>query len=355
MIHCSIYTKLKRREFHFKSLFAIIDMDVMKEKVSSMDEFSLINKIKQTYYRQPSLIKGIGDDAAVFRETAGDMAVAVDTFVEGVHFTKETMDPFHVGYRGLAANLSDLAAMGAYPMYYLVSITIPEHWKEAGIAEIFDGMKTLANKYGTDLLGGDTVSGGNLVLSITVIGKTEKDKARYRSDAVADDLVFVTGTLGDSRAGLHILQYAVENTDKAYFINRHRMPAPRIEFTQLLRNVKRMSLNDISDGLASEAHEIAEASKVSIVLEDQAIPVHPSLKEFLPQNQYNWKYFGGEDFELAGTVARKDWPHLQAAAKKLNLNITEIGYVINKSEEPVYIKQENKWKPLEKAGYIHLK
>src|SRR5690625_373869 len=119
-----------------------------------MDEFSLINKIKQSYYRQASLIKGVGDDGAVFRETAEDIVTVTDMFVEGVHFTRQTMTPKQIGYKALAGNLSDLAAMGAKPMFYLVSIVVPSSWQEDVIA-LYKGMESIAKTFQIDLIGGD--------------------------------------------------------------------------------------------------------------------------------------------------------------------------------------------------------
>lgn len=322
-----------------------------------MDEFSLIEAIKQKQktYKQASLQRGIGDDTAVFREAAGELAIAVDTFVEGVHFTEKTTDLFRLGYRALAANFSDLAAMGALPMYYLVSIVVPNRMEKSKLSEIFNGMKHLADRYNADLIGGDTVSGNELVLSVTVIGQIEQGKARYRNLAEVDDIVFVTGTLGDSQAGLYILQHDLESVHRQYFINRHQLPVPRIAFASSLGSIKRLALNDISDGLGNEAYEIAEASHVSIILDDKKIPVHPGLAAFPMGLQEKWKYFGGEDFELVGTVAKKDWQTVQQAAEKLNLQVTEIGHVINKDEHAVYLKKNGNMTKLQKEGYTHLK
>lgn len=325
------------------------------ETVKYMDEFSFINQIKQDFYKQPSLLKGIGDDAAVLRETTNDMVVAVDTFVEGIHFTKETMAAFYVGYRALAANFSDMAAMGAVPTYYLVSLVVPNSWDGEALTAIFTGMKKLAYDYGVDLIGGDTVSGETLVLSVTVMGRVEKNKARYRSIAKENDIVFVTGTLGDSQAGLHLLQHTLNHENKDYFIRRHRMPQPRIHFAKGISDLKRVALNDISDGLASEAHEIADTSEVSLVLRDEAIPVYPGYNQFSAEDQARWKYFGGEDFELLGTVPKKDWPFVQQVARQMKLKVTEIGYVTNRQKQPVYLEKDNRCMELKKAGYMHMK
>lgn len=322
-----------------------------------MDEFQFIKSIKQKTYHQHSLIKGIGDDAAVFRDTTHDIVTAVDTFVDKIHFSKQTTQPFHIGYRALAANISDMAAMGAIPKFYLVSIVIPKNVGEKSLQSIFTGMRKIASLYKMDLIGGDTVSGSVLTISITIIGYVPKGKARYRSDAKDKDVVFVTGTLGDSRAGLHILMNNIDASFTHYFIKRHQMPTPRVTFAESLRPLKRVSLNDVSDGIANELREIAEASKVTIMIKDQEIPVSEHFSQFSRTQQYEWKYFGGEDFELVGTVPKQDWPIVKENAKKLMLRISKIGYVTYNEQlnGQVYVKKNNKIKLLNTFGYIHLK
>lgn len=322
-----------------------------------MDEFQFINTIKQNVYRQNSLIKGIGDDAAVFRNSNVDIVTAVDTFVENIHFSDKTTKPFHIGYRALAANISDMAAMGAMPKYYLVSIVIPKNIDEAKLKGIFAGMNELAAKYQMDLIGGDTVSGEQLTLSITIIGFVPIGKARYRNEAKEDDVVFVTGTLGDASAGLHILLNELNAIHGQAFINKHQMPTPRVAFAQSLQRLKRLSLNDVSDGIANELGEIASASNVSIVIDDDRIPVSENLKQFSRVQQEQWKYYGGEDFELVGTVAEDDWPIVRENAEKLSIQVTKIGHVIKNPSirKKVYVKKDEKVYPLEKLGYTHLK
>lgn len=324
--------------------------------MNEMDEFSLINAIKQHTYQQSNLKRGIGDDAAVFQERMQDVVLAVDTFVEGVHFTRKTMSATQIGYRALAANLSDLAAMGATPFFYLVSIVVPPNFKSEEVIDLFKGMRILAKGYRADLIGGDTVSGTELVLSVTVVGKVKDGKARYRHEAKPGDNVFVTGTLGDSQAGRYLLEKDIDINDRAYFIKRHRLPTPRVNFAKELKDIKRMALNDISDGIGNEAHEIAEASNVSILLEDEKIPVHEAFNVFSQKMQDQWKYFGGEDFELVGTVPSEDWIVIEQVGKHLNLPVTKIGKVISKQQDsPVFIKKKGLIKPLKKDGYTHLK
>lgn len=322
-----------------------------------MDEFSFINSIKQHTYKQPSIVKGIGDDAAVFRQPYKDIITAVDTFVEDIHFSQTTMTPFHIGFRSVAANISDLAAMGATPAFYLVSMVIPNSWTSDELDGIYKGMKTMATRHNMDLIGGDTVSGTVLTISVTVIGYTNTDKARYRSSAVENDIVFATGYLGDSRAGFHMLTNGGDYINEAYFYNRHRMPLPRVDFASSLASLKRVALNDISDGIANEAAEIADASKVDIVLYEEQIPISESFGQFSREQQYEWKLFGGEDFELVGTVSKSDWNRLTEIAKKTDTPLTQVGFVErNKNHEHnvFIIDRYNQKKPLEKKGYTHL-
>lgn len=318
-----------------------------------MDEFSFIDSIKQATYKQSTLLKGTGDDAAVFRQPSQDIVTAVDTFVEGVHFSRQTMTPFHIGYRALAANISDMAAMGASPVFYLVSIVIPTHWSESELNEIYDGMRSLATTYPIDLIGGDTVSGKELCLSITVIGYVASGKARYRNVAEDGDIVFVTGTLGDSQAGFHMLTNPGQFMDKGFYHRRHRLPNPRVDFALKLENIPRLALNDISDGIANEASEIAEASGVSITLTFEKLPTSESFGQFKKEQQRNWILFGGEDFELIGTVSKKNWSFVKQAAKQTNTQLTEIGYV-DTSKHFVYLQEGNERMPLDKKGYTHI-
>ncbi|WP_343033665.1 thiamine-phosphate kinase [Virgibacillus ihumii] len=323
-----------------------------------MDEFSFINSIKQHTYKQPSIVKGIGDDAAVFRQPYKDVITAVDTFVEDVHFARSTMAPFHIGFRSVAANVSDLAAMGATPAFYLVSMIIPTTWSSDELDEVYKGMKAMAARHHMDLIGGDTVSGPVLSVSVTVIGYANTNQARFRSTSEEQDIVFATGYLGDSRAGLHMLTNPGLYENESYFYDRHRKPLPRVDFSVGLSNLKRVALNDISDGIANESAEIAEASKVDIVLYEEQIPTSSSFGQFSRKQQYEWKLFGGEDFELVGTVSQRDWERLSDIARNTDTPLTQVGFV-EQSKGPdqhsvFIIDRNNQRKPLEKKGYTHL-
>jgi thiamine-monophosphate kinase len=326
--------------------------------MSIQDEFSFINRIKPTtIHHEKSLVTGIGDDAAVYVPTPNQsQIICTDTLVEEIHFTNQTMSPYQIGYKALAVNISDIAAMGGRPLYYLVSIAIPSSWSEQDLMEIYDGMSELATTYRMDLIGGDTVSSkDSLMITVSVIGETEKGKQLLRSDAKAGDVVFVTGTIGDSSAGLELLlskgRHGAFNSHEAFLINRHQYPNPKIEIGRILSKLNRVSLNDISDGLSSESNELAEASQVTITLDASLIPISQELEAYDSVGAMEKALFGGEDFELIGTMSKVDWELVQQEGLT---SLTKIG-TVSAGKPKVLLKQNSALITLEKKGYNHFK
>ncbi|MER0465933.1 thiamine-phosphate kinase [Bacillus cabrialesii subsp. cabrialesii] len=325
-----------------------------------MDEFDLIHSITPRTIHHSSVDVGIGDDAALYTAKHGvQEIVCVDTMVEDVHFKLLYSSPEDIGYKALAVNISDIAAMGGIPKFYLVSIAVPPKWTESEIKAMYEGMNELAKLYHMDLIGGDTVSiSDKLVVTVTVIGEVEKGRACLRSLARPNDIVFVTGEIGSSAAGLSLLleethpQTSAIDTD--YFIHRHKRPEPRVSVGRTCSSFKRTALNDISDGLASELNEIAEASCVSIEIEESMLPVHSHLSKLHPTWR-KWALFGGEDFELTGTVSKGDWEVLKQECETRQLPITKIGHVREKTESNVILKTDDGSRILEKKGYNHFK
>ena len=328
-----------------------------KDRSDDMKEFDFIRAIKPTNLRQRRVIKGIGDDAAILRTPYQDTIMTVDTMVENVHFSRQTANPFQIGWRALAANISDIAAMGGFPIAYLVSIIVSDGWGEQELLEIYHGMDELATTYGMDLIGGDTVVGKELSISITVVGTVDKERARYRSHARDGDILFVTGLLGGSACGLHVLLHEPSDLHASFqhVIRKHQMPIPRVEFVTKCKSIARMALNDISDGIASEVNEIAAASDLALVIEPSHIPAPKELQHFSNSLQYEWKMSGGEDFELIGSIAPEDWPKLEAAATESEMYVTKIGTVFHDPAKNgfAWIKENNQLRRLESTGYIH--
>lgn len=329
--------------------------------MSIQDEFDFIQNIRPKQLFGKNVIVGIGDDAAVIKPTIdSEQVVCIDTMVEDIHFKKSTMRPFDIGYKSVAINLSDIAAMGAIPKYFLVSICIPSNWNQNELYEIYEGMKSIANEYQLDLIGGDTVSSKNqLVVTVTVIGEIEKGKAVLRSQAKPGDVVFVTGTIGDSAAGLYLLLQERKNNlskeDYQFLTLRHQRPTPRVNVGRFISQLKRACLNDISDGIASELNEIAKASHVSILIYQDLLPLSNSLKSFHHDMKYKWVLFGGEDFELVGTTSKDSFELLKQYCEKEGVRLTQIGEVLHSKSVGVTINSDGKHEILQKGGYNHFK
>ncbi|WP_088036195.1 thiamine-phosphate kinase [Evansella clarkii] len=325
------------------------------------NEINWIRQIAPECHHQEGLKAGIGDDAAIYHlQESYETVVCVDTMVEGIHFKKTTMPMKAIGHKALAANISDLAAMGAVPLYYLVSVAVPKKgWSVHELNSIYEGMKQLGDQHKMDLIGGDTVSiNENLVLTVTVIGKLEKGRRLLRSAAEPGDIFFTTGPLGNSAFGLEKLLEqglsAAEQEEHLPFIKAHQYPVPQVKAGRVLSGTEaRIALNDISDGLASEAKEIAEASKVNVTIDWDEIPRAQLLKAAPQDRQEEWVLYGGEDYQLAGTVGSENWDFLKAEFEKQSLQIYKIGFV-TEGQGDVYLKKGGKSSPLTKTGYGHL-
>ncbi|ALC83821.1 MULTISPECIES: thiamine-phosphate kinase [Bacillus] len=324
-----------------------------------MDEFELISRITHNTYNRKEVKVGVGDDAAIYSaRTEFNEIVCVDTMVEGIHFLTHFSSPSEIGYKALAINISDIAAMGGIPKYYLVSLAIPSTWREEQIDEMYGGMKDLAKLYHMDLLGGDTVSTEDkLIITVTAIGEIEKGKACLRSYARPGDTVFVTGYLGSSAAGLSLLYKECKIESDAlrqYFLQRHKKPVPRVDVGLICSRYGRVALNDISDGLSSELNEIAEASNVTIEINKEQLPVHPELKK-LGSKWEEWVLFGGEDFELAGTIPHEVWDDFYKECEAAKIQVYPIGHVTKQGVSKVFLNENNHAEILGKKGYNHFK
>jgi len=246
----------------------------------------------------------------------------------------------------------------------MISLVVPKDYSDRELQAIYQGMDQLSRQYHMDLIGGDTVTGDQLVVSVTIHGVVDKDKARLRSHARDGDIIFVTGTLGDSRFGLGLLldEYKdqpyydqLDKINRDFFIHRHQQPTPRVDFAKDLTPLKRVALNDVSDGIASEAHEIAKASQVTLIIDDAQVPVHPDMNILPDEVIHDYKYSGGEDFELLGTVSTQDFPFVVEAARLHHLPLRQIGYVKDHKQTngQVYFKKHDTLKRLKKSGYTH--
>ncbi|MBS2032562.1 MAG: thiamine-phosphate kinase [Deltaproteobacteria bacterium] len=274
-------------------------------------EFGLINDFVKAFARpRAPLVLGPGDDCALLRAKPGEeLVLTVDALVEGVHFTKR-FTPEEIGHKALAVNLSDLAAMGARPVAFLVAIAMPERWlaKLPGIAR---GMSRLAERCGCQLAGGNMSRARELSITVTALGAVPAGRALRRDGARPGDRLLVSGALGGAAAGLR--------KSASHLRARQRTPEPRVALGLLARDVAHAAI-DISDGLAQDLRHVLQASKVGALLVDDAIPLErgATLANALS---------GGEDYELLLAVPPKRAAALIQASRRLGLPLTDIGWV----------------------------
>ena len=318
-------------------------------------EFRLIERLRErTAQSRDDVRLGIGDDAAVLAVPAGqELAVAIDTLVEGVHFFRDAV-PADVGWKALAVNLSDLAAMGASPAWALLALSMPAS-DAAFIDGLAEGFAQLAQPYRLALVGGDTTR-GPLTLSVAVHGFVPPGQALTRSGAQAGDVVLVTGTLGDAAAGLRLLQQGVPpdmpDAHRDHLLGRQLRPVPRVAAGLALRGIANACL-DVSDGLLADLAHICVASGVGVEIESAWLPRSPALLDaFDEATSRDFALAGGEDYELCFTVPPARLAEVQADLARLGCGATRIGRVVE--GEGVRVRAEDgSWLDSPRSGWDH--
>ena len=317
-------------------------------------EFSLIDRIRQrTAQSRDDVRLGIGDDAALLAVPSGqELAVAIDTMVEGVHFPHGTA-PADIGWKALAVNLSDLAAMGATPAWALLALTLPNA-DEAFIDGLADGFAQLAQTYRLALVGGDTTRGA-LTVSVAVHGFVPPGKALTRAGAQVGDAVLVTGTLGDAAAGLRLLQQSHHSDAQSnYLIARLHRPTPRIAAGLALRE-RASACIDVSDGLLADLGHICAASGVGAEIEAALLPRSSALLDrFDDARSRDFALSGGDDYELCFTVPPQRVASVQADLAKLGCGATRIGRIVE--GEGVKVRDaDGQWLEPAQQGWDHFR
>ncbi|CAN5682853.1 thiamine-phosphate kinase [soil metagenome] len=334
-------------------------------------EFDFINKI-----RQRSISSKIGDDCAVLpKDCETDLVVTTDLLVEDIDFRLEWAKPEFLGHKALAISLSDVAAMGAKPVWAMLSVGIPAQvWKTDFVEKFYDGWFALAEKFGIELVGGDVSKTPNkIVIDSIVAGEVKKGKAILRSTAQPNNLIFVTGELGGAAAGLRLLENgeSLENTKHKNLLLRQLAPNPQVEIGQILskKNLATSTI-DLSDGLSSDLAQICKESKVGAKIYAEKIPIDKNLKNlpalknveveiqeksispFLPLFLSSALH-GGEDFELLFTVNPKNQKKIfRLKNKSKNYAFTCIGE-ITKNAEIIELISKEKTQVLTPKGYRH--
>ncbi|QIO07279.1 thiamine-phosphate kinase [Acinetobacter shaoyimingii] len=295
-----------------------------------MAEFSIID----TYFNRKnanSVDLGVGDDSALLTPPSNQqLVICADTLVAGRHFPLDT-DPHAIGWKSVAVNLSDIAAMGAKPHSILLALSLPQidHDWLKGFSQ---GLYDCCDQFGVSLIGGDTTQSPHLTISVTALGWIEQGQAVTRSGAQVDDLVVVSGSVGDAAFALQHLGHPLQQ--------RLDYPTPRCELGQLLKGLAN-SMIDVSDGLAQDLKHILDASEVGAILNLDQLPISDALKSLPLEQQWQYALAGGDDYELCFTINQQNY------AKLLHLHPNVMTTIIGKITAQSDLQ-------FEKDGLVHL-
>lgn len=315
-------------------------MSEKRTEIGDLGEFGLIDHLsKEIKHYNSSTIKGIGDDAAVY--DAGDeyVVITTDMLVEGVHFDLSYMPLQHLGFKAVAVNVSDVAAMNAIPKQITVSLGLSNRFSVEAVEVIYEGIRAACEAYNVDLVGGDTTtSRSGLVISVTAMGTTEKDKIAYRSGAKPSEILCVTGDLGAAYVGLQVLEREKQEfignpnmqpkLDKyPYIVGRQLKPRARMDIIHEFRDlgIVPTSMIDVSDGLASDVFHICKQSNVGVAIYEDKLPIDKEAYETAAEFGFDpntCALNGGEDYELLFTIVQEDFEKIKNHAE-----IHTIGYM----------------------------
>lgn len=306
-------------------------------KLSEFGEFALIElihditgkfkNIQQTSWQQ--LLIGIGDDTAAWQGDNHIQLATTDSMVQGTHFDLNNITWEELGWKAMAVNLSDIAAMGGTPKYALLSVALPGELEVENVAQFCHSTASLAAKFGVAIVGGNVSTAPNIVITITVFGSSKTRSILKRSTATPGEQIAVTGSLGLSAAGLKMFKEKINLDAQTAGILRkaHLQPVPRIKEGQILAQHGVKTAIDISDGLIADLEHICEASKVGAKIKVAQVPVHPLVKANFPDYR-ELALYGGEDYELLFTADRNI---IAQVRKALNYPIAIIGDIVEEA------------------------
>ncbi len=337
-----------------------------RTELNTLGEFGLIDRIKTKFSLQnPESVLGIGDDAAVIDTGDRYMLVSTDMLLEGVHFDLAYVPLRHLGYKSVAVNVSDIAAMNGIAKQITVSIGLSNRMSVEAVDEIYEGIKFACEDYQVDLVGGDTTSSrSGLVISVTVTGFVDKDKVAYRSGARPNDILCVTGDLGAAYFGLQILerekQVFLANPgmqpdleEKSYLVGKQLKPEARTDIVHELAEagVVPTSMIDVSDGLASEIIHLSTQSGVGALIFEEKLPIEDitmlTATEF-KLSPVTAALNGGEDYQLLFTIKQSDFDKIKNVT-----DITPIGYMTESKAVELVLNSGSKV-GIKAQGWNHL-
>lgn len=343
-------------------------MSEKRSEIQQLGEFGLIDRISKTVkLSNMSSLVGIGDDAAVIDSGTDLILLSTDMLIEGIHFDLAYSPITHLGYKAVAVNVSDIAAMNGKAEQITVSLALSNRFSIQAVDALYEGIRAACENYKVDIVGGDTTSSvSGLIISISVLGRAPKEKIVYRAGAKPTDIICVTGDLGAAFLGLQILEREKEvfmadpkmqpRLEKyEYLVGRQLRPEARTEIILDLQEagVKPTSMIDVSDGLVSELFHISKNSNVGVRVFEDKLPIDQSAYETAVEfniDPVTCALNGGEDYELLFTISQGDHEKI-----KNHPDIHLIGYVHEKRSENVMITKQGNVVPLRAQGWDHFK
>ncbi len=344
------------------------DKNQNKTSLAELGEFGLIDHITKYFkVEQPTTIKGVGDDAAVLAASEQQTLVTTDLLVEGVHFDLSYMPLKHLGYKSVMVNLSDVYAMNGTAAQITVSIAVSNRFPLEAIEELYAGIQLACDTYKIDLVGGDTTSSTKgILISVTAIGKANKEDIVFRNTAKETDLIVVSGDLGAAYLGLQVLErekqvFKVNPNSQpdldnyTYLIERQLKPEARKDIAGLLKEleVQPTSMIDISDGLSSELFHLCTQSKVGCKIYEDKLPLDPQVISACEEFELDSTMValsGGEDYELLFTVPIGDFDKIKG-----NPNFSIIGHITEENQGLQLITRANQEIELKAQGWNTMK
>lgn len=330
-------------------------------RLAELGEFGLIDRIRARFPQPAAPELGIGDDAALLTPSAGmQLVVSTDLLAEGVHFERSFGQLRLLGRKSLAVNLSDLAAMGARPRWFFLSLAIPAGFPLEEIEALLDGLSEQAAQHGVLLAGGDTCSSrSGLVISVTIMGEQRPNLLLRRSGAQCDEDIWVSGTLGDSALGLQLLlkgTHALNDDATEYVVSRHLNPAPRCALGASLAEAGLVSaMIDISDGLLADLGHICEQSGCGAELLLPKVPHSPqfaALADAASSSFWQLMAAGGEDYELCFTAPVDRRAAIRELANSAGIPVTVVGKVTDSGRVVARLPDGSIFQP-SSSGYTH--
>jgi len=331
--------------------------------LKDLGEFGLIHRLSKKFkYQASGTVLPLGDDCAVYSTSPSkNQLISTDALVENIHFKFSTITPEQLGQKAIAVNLSDIAAMGGTPTRVLITLGVSKKISTSFLDQLYKGIHKTCSLYNVELFGGDTVSSpDSFFINVTIIGESKRGKLFTRRGAKKGDLIFTTGTLGDSSLGLKIQSNKKLNCSsksKKHLLAKHLNPIPRLKESQLLLKSNITSMIDISDGLAQDLQHLCKQSGVGAWIYEEKLPQSPAFVKVCSDNKLNPLPLilnGGEDYELLFTLPSDGVKNLYRQFEKAKALVTNIGEITQSPNKVSLLKKNGKREILpQSSGFNH--